>query len=292
MISGNLRGILWMVLSTIGFSISHSIIRHLSPEIHSFESVFFRAFFSLFVISPWLIRYGFSYLATKRLPLHVFRTCCAVLSMTSFYYALTIIPLAKATAIGFMAPILCSLLVIIFLKEASRAAHWVGMGLGLIGTLVIVRPGMIEMDLGTWLMLFSTMFFAFNLFTLKLLSKTESTVVITSYTTIMLVPLSIPLASTVWVWPDLHQWLWLTLMGLTTGISLLLFTQGVKEALTSIVMPLDFLRMVWMSVIGYLVFSESPDVFTWVGSVLVFVGALVIGTSEGFATQKRNKSKI
>ena len=126
--------------------------------------------------------------------------------------------------------------------------------MGLIGTLVIVRPGIIEMDLGTWLMLFSTAFFAFNLFTLKLLSKTETTVVITSYTTIMLVPLSIPLASTVWVWPDLQQWLWLILMGLTTGVSLLLFTQGVKEALTSIVMPLDFLRMVWMSVIGYLVF--------------------------------------
>ncbi|MFT5112867.1 MAG: drug/metabolite transporter (DMT)-like permease, partial [Parasphingorhabdus sp.] len=141
MIAGNLRGILWMVLSTVGFSISHSIIRYLSPEIHSFQSVFFRAFFSLFVIAPWLIRYGFSYLATKRLPLHIFRTCCSVLSMTSFYYALTIIPLAKATAIGFLAPILCSLLVIVFLKETSRLAHWLGMGLGLIGTLVIVRPG-------------------------------------------------------------------------------------------------------------------------------------------------------
>jgi drug/metabolite transporter (DMT)-like permease len=269
-----------MVLSTIGFSFSHTIIRYLSPEIHSFQIVFFRAFFGLFVVSPWIIKHGITYLSTKRFPLHFFRTICAVLSMSSFYYALGIIPLAKATAIGFLAPVLCSFLVVLLLREKTRSVHWWAMGLGLGGMLIIIRPGMIEMDFGTLLMLFSTAFFAINLFCLKLLSKTEATVVITSYTTIMLVPLSIPMASQVWVWPNPEQWFWLVLMGGVTGVSLLLFTQAVKEALTTVVMPLDFLRMLWMTLAGFWLFAESPDTLTWVGGGIVFSGTLLIALSE------------
>lgn len=265
-----------MVLSTIVLSVAHSIVRYLSPEIHSFQTVFFRSFFAMWVIFPWVVKYGYRYFATKRLPLHFLRSCLAITAQTSFYFALTVIPLAKATAIGFLAPILCSVLVIVFLRESTRQIHWWAMLMGVVGMLVILRPGFVALDLGTGLMIFSTVVLALNLFLIKVLSETESSVVITGYTTVLLVPLSLPLALQVWVWPTLEQWLLLSVMGVLTGMGVLLFTQALREALTTIAMPLDFLRLVWMSVFGFVFFTERLDGYVIVGGGVVFVGALMI----------------
>ena len=265
-----------MVLSTIVLSVAHSIVRYLSPEIHSFQTVFFRSFFAMWVIFPWVVKYGYRYFATRRLPLHFLRSCLAITAQTSFYFALTVIPLAKATAIGFLAPILCSVLVIVFLRESTRQIHWWAMLMGVVGMLVILRPGFVALDLGTGLMIFSTVVLAFNLFLIKVLSETESSVVITGYTTVLLVPLSLPLALQVWVWPTLEQWLLLSVMGVLTGMGVLLFTQALREALTTIAMPLDFLRLVWMSVFGFVFFTERLDGYVIVGGGVVFVGALMI----------------
>lgn len=265
-----------MVLSTIVLSVAHSIVRYLSPEIHSFQTVFFRSFFAMWVIFPWVVKYGHRYFATRRLPLHFLRSCLAITAQTSFYFALTVIPLAKATAIGFLAPILCSVLVIVFLRESTRQIHWWAMLMGVVGMLVILRPGFVALDLGTGLMIFSTVVLALNLFLIKVLSETESSVVITGYTTVLLVPLSLPLALQVWVWPTLEQWLLLSVMGVLTGMGVLLFTQALREALTTIAMPLDFLRLVWMSVFGFVFFTERLDGYVIVGGGVVFVGALMI----------------
>ena len=274
--AGNLRGVIWMVLSTIVLSVAHSIVRYLSPEIHSFQTVFFRSFFAMWVIFPWVVKYGYRYFATRRLPLHFLRSCLAITAQTSFYFALTVIPLAKATAIGFLAPILCSVLVIVFLRESTRQIHWWAMLMGVVGMLVILRPGFVALDLGTGLMIFSTVVLALNLFLIKVLSETESSVVITGYTTVLLVPLSLPLALQVWVWPTHEQWLLLSVMGVLTGMGVLLFTQALREALTTIAMPLDFLRLVWMSVFGFVFFTERLDGYVIVGGGVVFVGALMI----------------
>ena len=265
-----------MVLSTIVLSVAHSIVRYLSPEIHSFQTVFFRSFFAMWVIFPWVVKYGYRYFATRRLPLHFLRSCLAITAQTSFYFALTVIPLAKATAIGFLAPILCSVLVIVFLRESTRQIHWWAMLMGVVGMLVILRPGFVALDLGTGLMIFSTVVLALNLFLIKVLSETESSVVITGYTTVLLVPLSLPLALQVWVWPTHEQWLLLSVMGVLTGMGVLLFTQALREALTTIAMPLDFLRLVWMSVFGFVFFTERLDGYVIVGGGVVFVGALMI----------------
>ncbi len=276
MAPGNVRGILWMVLSTVGFSCSHAIVRQLSPEIHSFQIVFFRAIVGILVLLPWLFGLGLAVLHTQKFTLHLLRTLLALASVACFYYALGVVPLAKVTAIGFLAPILCTALVILLLKEATRAAHWWAMAMGAGGILLIVRPGMLALDKGTLLMILSTLLFAFNLLIMKILSRTDSSVAITGYTILMLVPLSLPFAIPVWVWPSATQLTWLILMGILNGVSLLCFTQSIKEAETSVVMPLDFLRMVWMTLIGFFFFAEIPDSFTWIGSFLVFGGALLV----------------
>ena len=109
---------------------------------------------------------------------------------------------------------------------------------------------------------------------------------ITGYTTVLLVPLSLPLALQVWVWPTVEQWLLLSVMGVLTGMGVLLFTQALKEALTTIAMPLDFLRLVWMSVFGFVFFAEQLDGYVILGGGAVFVGALMIYKSTADVEDK------
>jgi len=271
---------MWMFLSTVGFSISHLIVRMVSPEIHSAETVFFRGLFGLIVISPWVFRQGVSLFRTDRIKLHLLRALVSFSSVSCFYHALTIIPLAKATAIGFIAPIAASILAVLFLNESARKIHWVALALGLIGALLILRPGLVKIDFGVAIMLASACLFAVNLIVIKLLSKTDSSVTITVYISILMLPISLPWAIPVWVWPSAEQLLLLGIMGMLNGLSLLAFTQAMKDADTAVVMPLDFLRLVWMALFGFLLYNESPDAFTLFGGALIFSGAILVGMVE------------
>ncbi len=278
--AGTLRALLWMFLSTIGLSISHLIVRAVSPEIHSFQTVFFRGFFGLIVISPWIFRHGLGLFKTDNLKLHLVRAAFSFSSISCFYYALTIIPLAKATAIGFVAPILGSVLAVVLLKEASRTVHWIALVMGLVGMLFVLRPGFAELDTGTLFMLASAGFFSVNLVVIKVLARSDSAIAITAFISAMVVPLSLPMAIPVWVWPDPWEMILLTIMGLLNGASLIAFTQAMKEAATPIIMPLDFLRLIWMAAFGYLFFAEIPDSFTLIGGVIIFVGASMVAIAE------------
>ena len=277
---GTARGLLWMLLSTIGFSVSHLIVRYVSPEIHSSQSVFFRGFFGLFVILPIFMRTGMALFQTNQLRLHFVRAIFSVSSLTCFYYALTAIPLAKATAIGFIAPVIVSLMAVVFFKERSRWITWLSLALGVLGMLLVLRPGQIPLDAGTMLMILSTLLFSINLMVIKVLGKQDSSMVITAYITILLLPLSLPMAIRVWVWPNAEQLVLLATMGIVNITSLILFTQAMKEAATSLIMPLDFLRLVWMALLGYLFFHELPDSWTWTGGLVIFIGALLVAVPD------------
>lgn len=277
---GTGRGLFWMFLSTFGFSISHLIVRYVSPEIHSSQSVFFRGFFGLFVLLPLFMRQGKALFRTRQLRLHVVRAVFSVSSLTCFYYALTAIPLAKATAIGFFAPVVVSLMAVVFFKERSRLVNWLSLCMGVAGMLLVLRPGTIPLDVGTVLMILSTILFSINLTVIKVLGREDSSTVITAYITVLLIPLSLPMAISVWVWPDTGQLVLLAIMGIINITSLILFTQAMREAATSIIMPLDFLRLVWMALFGYLFFFEFPDVWTWIGGLVIFVGALLVAVPD------------
>ncbi|MGI9413001.1 MAG: EamA family transporter, partial [Hyphomicrobiales bacterium] len=97
------RGIAFMVLSTLGFSGMHVLIRYVSDEIPPIEIAFFRNFFGLIVFVPWLMRYGLGSMRTQRLPMHVVRSLLNVVAMFAFFTALSMTPIARVTALGFTA---------------------------------------------------------------------------------------------------------------------------------------------------------------------------------------------
>lgn len=114
----------------------------------------------------------------------------------------------------------------------------------------------------------------------KALGRTESAITITAYMSLVMTPLSLGPALLHWTWPTLEQYAWLILLGGLGGLGQLLFTQALRLGETHVVTPMDFLRLVYMSLFGFLIFDQVPDKFVWIGAVMIFSAVAFIAYRE------------
>ena len=275
-LSDNLRGMLWKTAGTFNFSIQQAIVRHVSFGLHPFEIAFFRNLFGLLFILPWFLRNGFEPLRTKFIWLHALRATLELLGMLSFFYALSITPLAQIAALGFATPIFTTILAVIFLKETVGFRRWAAILFGFAGTLVTLQLGAGPLSTGALVMLLSTVFLAFVLILVKILSRTDSSITIISYSNILMLPMSFVAALYFWQWPEWPQLMWLVILGIVSSAAGFMDTQSLKLAETHVVMPLEFLKLIWAALLGYVLFSEVPDIYTWIGGAMIFVSAAYI----------------
>jgi len=279
-LSSNLRGVLFMFIATICFSLMHALIRHMSGELHPFELAFFRNLFGLLVVLPWFVRYGLRPLKTKRLSLHAIRAGINVTAMLMFFYALSVTPLADVAALSFTAPIFATVLAVLILGEIVGPRRWAAILFGFCGTLVLLRPGFEIVTYGQILVVVSASFWACALIIIKILARTESSVTIITYLILLMAPLSAIPAAMVWSTPSVEQLGVMALMGILGTFGQLLMTQALKEGDTNVIMPLDFLKMIWAVLLGFFIFGEIPEIFTWVGGAMIFSSITYIAYRE------------
>lgn len=275
-----LRALGLMFVSTFFFAAMHGSIRYLSATIHPFEIAFFRSLFALVVVAPWFYRDGLALLRTQRPGLHGLRAAFNVFAMLSFFYALSITPLAEVTALGFTAPIFTTLLAALILGETVRLRRWSAVIVGFIGALVVLRPGFAEVGLGQVLVLFSSLVWACALLVIKTLGRTDSSATIIAYMALLMIPLTLVPAAFVWRWPDATELLWLVAVGLLGGTGQLCMTEALRRADTAVVMPIDFCKLPWVAAIAYLAFGQVPDRYTWLGGGIIFASAVYIAYRE------------
>ncbi len=285
-LSNNLTGMIWMLAASIIFSFMHVLIRYVSEDIPPFEIIFLRNLFGIIILIPAIIKYGITPLKTTKYKLLGGRAIVNAIAMMCYFTALAISPLADVTALGFSAPIFATILAIIFFREIVRLRRWVAIAVGFLGTMVILRPGIIEIDTGMMLVLFSAIAWAITLHFIKILSKTESSLTITIYMVVMMTPMTLIPAIYVWVWPTMIQIFWLTIIALLGTFAQFAMTQGMKLGDISVVMPIDFFRLIWVAILAWLMFHEIPDLFTWIGGTMIFASATYIAIRE---SNKRTK---
>ncbi|HEM46763.1 MAG TPA: DMT family transporter [Alphaproteobacteria bacterium] len=282
-LSGNLRGIAWMAASTVAFVGMHGTVRHLSAELHPFEIAFFRQFFGFLALAPWFVRYGLAPLRTRRLPLHALRAGVNLVAMLMFFYALSITPLAQVSALAFTAPIFATVLAMLFLREVVRLRRWLAILVGFSGVFVAFFPDIRQtggIAPGSLLVVGSALVWAAALILIKMLSRTESSVTTTAYMVLMMMPMSLAVASFYWTWPTLQQLGWLVLAGIGGTLGQMMVAQSLKEGDTNVVMPFDFLKLIWAAALGFLWFGEVPDAFTWMGGAMIFGATTYIAIRE------------
>lgn len=282
-LSGNLRGIAWMALSTVAFSTMHAMVRDITQVLHPFEVAFFRQFLGVFVLAPWFIRYGLAPLRTTRLGLHSARAVVNVVAMFSFYYALSIVPLAHASALGFSVPIFTAVLAMIFLGERVRLRRWAAILFGFAGVLVALGPDLQAtggVELGSGLVVLASFTWAIALIFIKMLNRTDSTITITTYMVLLMTPISLIPALAVWQWPTWEMFGILVLIGTLGTLGQLTIVQALREGETHVVMPIDFTKLIWAAGLGFLWFGEIPTLLTWLGGAMIFGSTLYITWRE------------
>ena len=278
--TGNTKGVALMLFATVAFICMQSLIRHAGETLPPFEVAFFRNIFGLAALAPIFIRHGLTPLKTKRFKMHAGRGSIQAFGMMAFFYGVTLIPFAEVTALSFSGPLFATVIALVFLGERMRIRRMTALVLGFIGMVMVVRPGFAEVNLGTWLILGSSITWGISIAFIKILSKTESSATLVTYQGLFLLPFTCVAALTVWQWPTVGQLLVMALIGILGTLGHLSFAQSFKHADSTALLPLDFTRLIWASLIGYLAWGEIPDAWAWAGGTVIFASATYIAFRE------------
>ncbi|BBK31448.1 drug/metabolite transporter (DMT)-like permease [Stella humosa] len=272
-----------MLVATVAFMLMQAGIRHMTGELHPFVVAFFRTSFGLVVLAPWVLRMGSRAWKSTKPSVHLFRGTINTVSMLCNFVALSITPLAQVTALSFTAPLFATLGAILFLGERVRLRRWLAIGAGFLGALVILRPGLVEVGTGPLLALTSSALWAMAMLIIKVQSRTDSSITITLYMALVMSPLALLAALPFWTWPS--AWQFLILFGISTlgTIGQVALAQSFREADTTVVLPFDFLKLIWATALGFTLFGEVPDLWTWVGGTVIFTSTVYIAWREAKA---------
>ena len=275
------RGVAMMLIASVSVVSMNVLIRLVSDEIHILEIAFFRTVFGFLVLVPWLVGPGLRTFRTEKLGMHAVRAVLNVTAMYLYFFGLLAIPLAKVNALAFTSPLFASVLAVLVLRERITRARVLGLAMGFAGALVILRPGVVEVDSGGLLILCSCAVWACALVVIKVLARTESSLTIAVYAALLQIPFSAVFALFVWQWPNPYQLGIMAGVGALGGLAHLTLAQAFRETDATVVLPADFTKLVWASLAGFLVFAEIPDPWTLLGALIICGAVFYLATRGG-----------
>ena len=270
----------FMILAGALFASMHGTVRLVSFDLHPFLIAFFRNLFGFLVLIPILMRGGVGSFKTKRFGLHTFRACINSVSMLTWFTALSLIPLADATALALTGPLFVTLGAILTFSERVGFWRWAALIVGAIGALMVIRPGFEAVNLGALLTIAATATAAVSKLCAKSLTKTEDPATIAAYVQFLMTPITLVAALFYWQWPTVEQLIGLIAIGTLGSLAHLFTAKAYAIADLSFAEPITFTRMIWATLFGYIVFSEVPDVWTWVGAFTIVSATSIISYRE------------
>ena len=284
-IPSSLFAISLMIISGLFFVLMHSAVKYLSKEVHIFEIAFFRCALVIFVLAPIIFQQGKKIFKTKQPKVQFLRITTNSVAMLCFFYGISTTPLAQLTTLGFTVPIFATILAVIFMKEKIRLRRTTALIVGFIGTIIVMRPD-ISIELGALLIIFSSFLWSICLIFIKKLTQTDSAVTISLYFGIGMIPATFALAFPVLEMIDLRQFIILIFIAITGTLAQTIMNSALEKGELALLLPFDFLRLIWSVLIGYALFSEEPTITLWIG------GFLIIGSTSYIAWREATLKKV
>ena len=282
------KAIAYTLISIFFFSFMGIFIRKSSENIHIMEVIFFRNLLACLIIIPVMCSSGLASFKMNRPGLFVWRAIFVSIGMFSGFSAITLIPLTQATAISFTTPIFVTILAVFLLGEVIKFRRVAAIFVGFIGMLIIVQPGVGSISLGIILAFIGAFFHSINLLIVKKLTANESANAIVVWMVIMLVPISFVPAIFVWEWPSALTWLYLWCLAFCGTVGHSFFTRAYSLADITSLQPFQFIKLPMIAFLAWVIFSELPLYWTWLGGLIIFSSTVYITRREA----KINKSKI
>lgn len=282
-LSATARGVSWMIASSFFYAFTYVTIRDLSATFSVFEITFFRALLGAAAMMPWLLRSGFGALRTSRWRLYAFRAVISYTGMVCWFYGLAHLPLADATAIMFTAPLLTIVFLSLLLGERVGHKRWAAILAGFIGAMIIIRPGVIELSLATGALMWTAVSYGASNAATRALAMTERSNAVVFYMFATMIPLSIGPAAAEWTTPSWADLPVILAFGALSLASMQCMTRSLAAVSAYVVMPLFYLQLPFVAVLGFIFYGEVSDVWTWIGAIVICASGYAVVWLEGCA---------
>lgn len=285
-LSGSVKGVLWMILSSVFYALIYAVVRGLTDVFPVNQIVFFRALFGSMFMLPWVFSVGLAGLRTHKKHLYFWRMMFSYVGAVAWMHGIAGMPLADANALMFTMPLFTVIFAAVWLAERPGPHRWAATFAGLVGALIILRPGLIEISFPALATIFAAATFAVALTCTKSLTRTENPNAVVFYLyTLMIPPAAVSLF---WGWsnPVLGDLPLLIALGLCTIGAQQCQTRAFRVAPASLVVIVNYIQLPLIALLGYLLFDQTTDIWTWAGAAVICVSTYYVGYQESRAARK------
>ena len=276
---GLLRAVIFMVIGGVSIALMQAAVKLISFELHPFIITLYRAGLVFVVLLPILFWRGRAVFNTSSIRLQVLRGSIGGLGMLCVFTGLSMISLAEVTVLLFTVPIFATLLSIVFLSEKVGVRRWTAIFIGFLGILIIARPQG-SVSTGHLFILCAALSWSTSILIAKKLTEKDTVISITFWQAMGCVPLAFIASLFVWELPSFVQ------LGALLGIAALgtvghaMLYAALKVGQVSVILPLDYIRIIWSAGLGFILFGQLPTLHLYVGSLLIIAATAFLSYRE------------
>lgn len=272
---GPVRGAALITLSGVFGTVMGVFIKLLGSRIPVAEVAFIRSVFAFLWTAPFVLAAGVVVLRTAHPWWHLIRGVAGSLSLLGSYYALVHLPIADATAYNFTRALFLVLLAALLLGEPFRTSRIVATVLGFGGTVIMLRPQG-GLELAALVALGAALSTAFSVTSIKKLMRTEAPVTVIFYFSLASMVFTAIPAIPVWVMPHGDEIALLVIAGALGTANQALIVRAYRSADATVIAPFEYLQLLWAAGLGFLIFSDVPGIYTWLGAAVIVAANLLL----------------
>jgi len=273
-LSDNLKGIVFLMFASFLFALMALLIKLLGQRLHITQILLVRQVGMAIMVTPAILRDVPGALRSKRPDLQVLRIACALVAMLCGFTAVIHLPLAEATAIFFAKSFFVTIFAVIFLTETVGIYRWGAVLVGFIGVMIMLQPGTADFSIYGLLSLVGAAGAAGVMILLRLLSRSDSPVTIMTYGSLGVGLVMILPGIYYWLQPNPGEWALLVAVGVVSYFGQKCNIFAYKHGEASLLASLDYVRLLWATLFGFLVFEQFPGLPTWIGAAIVVAAAI------------------
>jgi drug/metabolite transporter (DMT)-like permease len=266
------RAALWMSCAVLSFSFMAVAVRELLRHMGAFEILFLRTLVTMLLVAAAVARAGTATLRTRLFRIHLARALMHLGGQYCWIYAIGALALATVFAIEFTMPVWVALLATLFLGERMNRGRVVMLALGLAGIAIILRPDVRGLHPAALVMVLGSLFYAGNMVMTKRISATDSPLAVLFWMSLTQLPLTFFTALPQWVTPRPVDLLWAVVIGSGSFIAHYSMTRAMKLGEATLVVPIDFLRLPLIAMVGAAFYHEPLQAATFAGAAVIFAG--------------------
>ena len=286
---GYQQGVFWAIVTAL-VSIGNDIItKFVGSRLNGMEISFFRFFFSMITVLPFMLPHGLAAFKTKRADLHVWRAVIGVAAIALYVFSLIYLPLAEVTVLSFTQPLFFMPIAILFLKERVGLNRWMACLVGFLGIFVVLQPGTMSFKLASLLPMGAAFLFAMLDMLAKKMVLNEKTTTLLFYFALGTTVAALIPAISVWQTPTMIELFWLFCLGAGANLIQVCLFRAFAATDASSLVPFRYTELIFASFFGYVIFGELPSMIIYVGAIIIIASTLYLSYSEIRRAKKEKK---